>query len=77
MILWEDTYMKPALSISNEIHGNVSQGYMNTWGDKIPGSVAKCRELNHRINVVSNYQRCITTYSCDICKIYWKIDSGD
>jgi hypothetical protein len=55
-----------------------SLGWMNGWKDNDPPEEYKrCVELNHRIKRAVNHTRCLTIECCEICKIYWMIDSGD
>lgn len=50
-------------------------GCANCWREDPPEYV-KCREQKHELNM-QNLGRCYNQYSCDICKIYWTVDSSD
>jgi len=57
--------------------------YPNGWdGPKVyiegtpPEEYTKCRELGHKLECISNHQRCLTTYTCPICQITWQVDSS-
>jgi hypothetical protein len=61
-------------------------GWMNGWIKNNPKEYLSgnnlvyeaCRNQKHKIDEVQHNNRGTeVTYSCDICKIYWKVDMGD
>lgn len=51
-------------------------GWMNGWVT-VPQECKHCRENHHSQKTIDDYQTCDHTISCDVCKIFWKYDSGD
>ncbi len=60
-------------------------GYMNGWEYEVKDGVAHftkakeynfCREQGHQLRSI-NRGRCDNRYICDICKIYYDVDSSD
>ena len=51
-----------------------SFGAMNGWS-KTPIEVHKCWDLEHDLDRVE-IRRCVTEYTCPICKIKYKIDTA-
>ena len=50
-------------------------GTMNGWNET-PIEFKVCKEAGHELTV-ENLGRCYNKYTCEICKISWKVDSGD
>ena len=50
-------------------------GTMNSWNET-PPKFKICKEAGHELTV-ENLGRCYNKYTCEICKISWKVDSGD
>lgn len=51
-------------------------GYANGWWDGTPDEVQKCRDEGHQ-KESKTVGRCVTEYTCDICKIKYMVDSSD
>ena len=48
---------------------------MNDWNET-PPEFKVCKEAGHELTV-ENLGRCYNKYTCEICRISWKVDSGD
>ena len=54
-------------------------GCMNWWhseGEDAPPEAQKCFDAGHS-HIAENIGNCWTKYYCDICKIYYDVDSSD
>lgn len=50
-------------------------GTMNNWNETPPEFKA-CKEAGHELEV-ENLGRCYNEYTCEICKIRYRVDSSD
>lgn len=50
-------------------------GYDNDWYMNPPLEIIKCREAKHTPE--HSEVDCVHTYTCNECRITWKMDSGD
>ncbi len=57
--------------------GYTSHGWANGW-DKIPEEINQCRDAGHPRDIVQlGRGGSEVTFSCDKCKLYWKVDMSD
>lgn len=52
-------------------------GWMNGWVKWNPIEYDDCHNRQHDLNSFDSNTTCDHTISCDVCRIYWKYDSGD
>ena len=60
--------------------GYTDYGYMNGW-KTIPPAVEECiikrrNWMAHKVRT-ENYGKCVTVFTCDHCKLRYRVDSGD
>lgn len=66
--------LEPALKEA----GYTYLGWRNSWGN-LPDKYVECRAHQHKLDDtdLSNHRGSHHVISCDICKIWWKVDSSD
>jgi hypothetical protein len=69
--------MKTDAELKNEDYDFL--GWMNGWDwDDKPAQYLQCQEAGHQTHEVRHSHRgSDTTIYCDICKIWYKVDSSD
>jgi hypothetical protein len=51
-------------------------GWMNGWGDNQPVEFKKCIKAGHQRRVEKTGS-CLSVVYCDICEMYYSVDSSD
>lgn len=52
-------------------------GWLNDADAANDTAYKRCKELDHPRYSIDDNQTCDHVIACDVCKIYWKYDSGD
>ena len=56
--------------------GNVVK-HSQSKGDTTPKEYLECRKMGHRTKQIVNHTRSYVKEFCEVCGIYWEIDSSD